>query len=60
MPWAFRPRGEMAEERTVQRLPVAAVNEDDDRAFAVAGEEIDHVARAGPIGISARRVLRSR
>ena len=37
----IQPASEMAEKRAVQRLPVAAMNEDDDRAFVVAGEKID-------------------
>src|SRR5260370_32742029 len=41
--------GEMAEERAVERLPVAAVDENDDRPRAVAGKEIDPVARAAAI-----------
>ena len=45
-----QPAGEMAEERTIQRLPVAAVNEDHDRARAVAGKEIDPVALARAVG----------
>src|SRR5258708_30055297 len=42
--------GEVAEKRAVQRLPVAAMNEDDDRALAIAGKEIAHVPRAGAVG----------
>ena len=42
----------MAEARTIQRLPIAAVNEDDERRFALplTGKEIDHVARARAVG----------
>ena len=59
MPWAFSPRAQMAEKRNVQRLPVPAMNEDDDRAFAVYIEQIDRVACAGPIRQRMRRVLRA-
>ena len=55
MPWAFSPRAQMAEERTVERLPVAAVDEHDDRAVAVAGKKIDRVARARTVADHARR-----
>ena len=44
-----QPGGEMTEERTIQRLPVAAVDEDDDRAGTVAGEQIDPVVFARPV-----------
>ena len=43
-----QPGGEMTEERTVERLPVAAVNEDHDWALTAAGKEIDPVALARP------------
>ena len=49
----------MAEKRAVERLPVAAMDEDDDRPFAVAGKEIDRVALAGTIG-NERGTCRSR
>ena len=44
----IQPTSEMAEKRTVQRLPVPAVNEDDDRTFAVDGEEIDRLRAPDP------------
>src|SRR3954463_8390972 len=47
---------EMAERRTVQRLPVAAVNENNDWAFTIAGKEIDRVPRAGSVGNGTRGV----
>ena len=50
---------EVAERGTVQRLPVAAMNENNDRAFMIAGEEIDHVPRAGTVGNRARGVPRA-
>ena len=34
-----QPRGEMAEKGTVQRLPVPAMDKDDDRAVAVTGKK---------------------
>src|SRR5712672_494174 len=46
--------GEVAEKGTVQRLPVTAMNEDDDRARVIGGEEINGVARAGTVGDRAR------
>src|SRR6266852_7184686 len=52
----IQPSGEVAEKRAVQRLPVAAMNEDDDRTFSIAGKEIDHVPRAGAVSNRARRV----
>src|ERR1700724_1683088 len=53
----IQPAGEMAERGTVERLPVIAVNEDDNRAFAIAGEEIKAVPRAGAVGNRARGML---
>ena len=44
----------VAEERTVERLPVAAMDEDDDRPLAVAGKEIDRVALAATVREGAR------
>src|SRR5882757_7324036 len=43
-------RGEMAEERTVQRLPVAAVDENHEVALAARGKDVDAVARTRTIG----------
>jgi len=43
----IQPASEVTEKEP-PRLPVAAMNKDDDRAFVVAGEEINGVARAGP------------
>ena len=45
----IQPAGEMAEEGAIERLPVAAVNEDDDRTGAIAGKQIDPVAFARPV-----------
>src|ERR1700722_3106156 len=53
---AIQPSGEMAKEGSVERLPVATVNEDDDRTFAVAGKQINRMARPGPVGNRSRRV----
>src|SRR5712692_7124200 len=50
---------EMAEKGTVQRLPVATMNENNDRAFTIAGKEIDHVPRAGTVGNGTRGVPRA-
>jgi hypothetical protein len=55
----IQPAGEMAERGTVERLPVTAVNEDDNRAFAIAGKEIKAVPRAGAVGNRARGMLRA-
>src|ERR1700730_5724900 len=52
----IQPSGEMAEKRTVQRLPVTAMNENDDRAVVITGKEIDPVTRAGTIGNGPRRM----
>src|SRR6266480_5557891 len=49
-PMGIQPTGEVAEKRTIQRLPVTAMNENDNRAFILAGKKIDHVARAGSVG----------
>ena len=45
----IQPAGEMTEERAIERLPVAAVNEDDDGARAIAGKQIDPVTFARTI-----------
>ncbi len=37
---------EVAEERTIERLPIAAMDEDDDRTRTIAGKQIDPVAFA--------------
>ena len=50
-----QPAGEMAEERTIERLPVAAMNEDDDWAGAISGKEIDPVTLARTIGNTLNR-----
>src|ERR1700682_2642017 len=55
-PLGVQPFGEVAEKGTVQRLPVAAMNENDDRAFIIAGKEINSVPRTGTVGNRARRV----
>ena len=46
----IEPAGEMAEERTIERLPIAAMDEDDDRTRAIAGKQIDPVAFARTVG----------
>src|SRR6266404_9635335 len=50
---------EVAERGTVQRLPVAAMNENNDRAFMIAGKEIDDVSRTRTVGNGARGVPRA-
>src|ERR1700730_17060092 len=52
----IQPSGEMAEKRTVQRLPVTAMNENDDRAVVITGKEIDPVTRPRTIGNGPRRL----
>src|SRR6266404_2258543 len=47
----------VAERGTVQRLPVTAMNEDNDRAVIIAGKEIDHVPRARAVRNGARGVV---
>src|ERR1700729_1999248 len=54
----IEPASEMTEERPVQCLPVSAMNENDDRAIAIARKKIDGVARAGTVRHRARGVLR--
>ena len=48
-------RGDPAEPALVQRLPVAAVQEDGDRGVRSRFEQVQHFARAGAIGDLARR-----
>src|SRR6185312_10927913 len=55
-PVGIQPLGHMAEEGTVQRLPVAAMNEHHDGATTVAGKEIDPVACTRSIANRTRRV----
>src|SRR5581483_836115 len=45
----IQPTRAMAEGRTVQRLPVTTMDEDDDRPLPVTGKQIDGVTRTGPI-----------
>src|SRR4051812_36798523 len=47
----------MAEERTVQRLPIAAMDEDNDVAVVARRKYLDGVARAGPVGHRVEQVL---
>src|SRR5439155_16322853 len=47
---------EVAERGTVQRLPVAAMNEDNGRAAIIARKKIDHIPRAGTVGNRTRGV----
>src|SRR5437016_10801787 len=47
----------MAEERTIKRLPVAAVDEDDNGSGAVAGKEIEPVAFARTVGDHRQTIL---
>src|SRR5882672_6703308 len=53
----IQPASEMAEKGTVERLPVTAMNEDDNRPFPDTGKEINDVACAGTVGNRARCVL---
>ena len=46
----IQPAGQMAEERAIERLPVAAMNKDDDGAASVAGKQVDPVAFARTVG----------
>src|SRR6202011_2846126 len=50
---------EVAEGRAVQCLPVAAMNKDDDRAFAVAGKKINDLSCAGTVGDGTRSMPRA-
>jgi len=45
---SIQPSGEVAEKRTVQRLPVTAVNENGDRAFTIAGKKSILFRSPGP------------
>src|SRR5258705_5889482 len=47
---------EVAERRTVQRLPIAAMNENHDRAFMITWKEINDVSRTRAVGNAARGV----
>src|SRR5450755_4220705 len=49
-PMGIQPSGKVTEKRTVQRLPITAMNENDNRTVVIAGKEIDPVARAGAVG----------
>src|SRR4051794_35013222 len=53
-PMGIQPTGEVTEKGTIQRLPVAAMNKNDDRPFVAAWEKINGVARAGTVGDQAR------
>src|SRR5664280_2147589 len=55
-PMGIQPSGEVAEKRTVQRLPVAAMNENHNRAMVITGKEINPVPRARTVGNRARGV----
>src|SRR5882724_5471643 len=50
----IQPGGKMTGRRVVERLPVTAVNEDDNRPFPIAGKIINPVPRARPVGNSVR------
>jgi len=54
----IQPVGQVAERGTVERLPITAMNENDDRTLVVGGKEIDGVSRARTVGNRARRVTR--
>ena len=56
-PMGIQAAGEVAEKGTVQRLPVTAMNEHDDRARVIGGEKINGVARPGTVGDRARGML---
>src|SRR5215211_2772174 len=53
----IQPAGEVAEKRTIQCLPVTAMDKDHDRACVVAGEKINDVARAGTVSDQARDMV---
>src|SRR5260370_36995257 len=53
-PGVMRPGGKMAEKGTVQRLPVTAMYEHNDRAFIVARKQIDRVPQPWTVGNRAR------
>src|SRR5258705_8360688 len=55
-PVAVQSSREVAERTTLQRLPIAAMNEDNDRAVIIAGKKINDVPRAGTVGNRARGV----
>src|SRR4051812_30136510 len=50
-------RGEMAEERTIQRLPVAAMDENHEVALATRRKHVDGVARARPVRDGVKALL---
>src|SRR5450432_921513 len=52
-----QPSRAMAERGAIQRLPIAAMDEDDDRTLIVAGKDIDRVAGARRIRDRARGML---
>src|ERR1700722_13652401 len=56
---SIQPAGQMAEERTVQRLPISAMDKNDDRAITIAGKKINRVARTGTVRHRTRGVLRA-
>ncbi len=53
-PMGIQPAGKMAEKRTVQRLPVTAMYENNDRAIIVARKQIDRVPRRWTVGNGTR------
>src|SRR5258707_5744910 len=48
-PVGVQPSSEMAERGTVERLPIAAMYKNNDRAFMIAGKEINRIACTGTI-----------
>src|ERR1700757_2857077 len=55
-PMSVQPARTMAKGRAIERLPIAAMNEDDDRSFVRAGKKIDGMALSWPVANDARRV----
>src|SRR5258708_14364143 len=55
-PLGVQSSRKVAEGGTVQRLPVAAMNENHDRAFTITGKEINDVSLARTVGNGARGV----
>src|SRR3981189_2173600 len=53
-PMGIQPAGKMAEKGTVQRLPVTAMYENNDRAFIVPRKQIDRVPQPWAVGKTTR------
>src|ERR1700676_4652352 len=55
----IQPSGEVAERGTAQGLPVAAMNENNDRTLVITGKKINRVAFAGTVSNRPRSVPRA-